>query len=112
MAPDGGLTLAGFLDRQGYITSTIFTNIYSASPSFDFAEKIDVVGASRRSIPLFSSDPVLINPLNLDNLAETFRRAVHIAPEEAATRMRALRETVRRHDVYRWSRACIEALEN
>jgi len=57
-------------------------------------------------------EAMLINPLNLDELADTLRRAVHIAPEEAATRMRALRETVRRNDVYRWSRACIGALEN
>jgi trehalose 6-phosphate synthase len=58
------------------------------------------------------SEAMLINPLNLDALAETLRRAMHITPVEAATRMRALRETVRQNDVYRWSRACIGALEN
>ncbi|MCK5484551.1 MAG: trehalose-6-phosphate synthase [Gemmatimonadetes bacterium] len=58
------------------------------------------------------SEALLINPLNLDKFAETLRRAVHIAPGEAATRMRALRETVHRSDVFRWSRACIGALES
>ena len=57
------------------------------------------------------TDALLINPLNLDELAETLRHAVRITPSEMATRMRSLRETVRRNDVYRWSRACIEALE-
>lgn len=57
------------------------------------------------------SEAILINPVNLDALAETLHRAVHVIPEEAATRMRALRETVLRHDVYRWSRSCLEALE-
>lgn len=58
------------------------------------------------------TDALLINPLNLDELAETLRHAVRITPSEMATRMRSLRETVRRNDVYRWSRACIEALES
>ncbi len=58
------------------------------------------------------TEAILINPLNLDELAETLRRTVHTSPGEAATRMRALRYTVRRNDVYRWSRACIGALEN
>ena len=57
-------------------------------------------------------EAVLINPLNLDQLAEALRRAVQTPPEEAATRMQALRATVQRYDVYRWSRKCIEALEN
>ena len=57
-------------------------------------------------------EAMLINPLNLDKLAETLRHAVHIAPYEAANRMRPLRETVRIHDVYRWSRTCIGALES
>jgi trehalose 6-phosphate synthase len=58
------------------------------------------------------NEAMLINPLNLDELAETLRRAVHIPSRDAADRMRPLRETVRRYDVYRWSRKCIEALEN
>jgi trehalose 6-phosphate synthase len=57
-------------------------------------------------------EAMLINPFNLDEFAETLRRAVHIAPGEAATRMHVLRETVRRNDVYRWSRACLGALES
>lgn len=57
-------------------------------------------------------EAMIINPLNLDEFAETLRRAVHIAPGEAATRMHVLRETVRRNDVYRWSRACLGALES
>ena len=56
-------------------------------------------------------EAVLVNPLDLDLLADTLRRTVRATPEEAAPRMRALRETVRRHDVYRWSRVCIGALE-
>lgn len=56
-------------------------------------------------------EAVLVNPLNLDLLADTLRWAVDVPPEEAARRMRALRKTVRRHDVYRWTRSCIRAIE-
>jgi trehalose 6-phosphate synthase len=57
-------------------------------------------------------EAVLINPVNLDGLAETLRDAVRLTPEQMAARMRPLRDTVKRHDVYRWSRACIEALDS
>jgi alpha,alpha-trehalose-phosphate synthase [UDP-forming] len=57
-------------------------------------------------------EAVLVNPLDLDGLAETLLYAVTIAPEEAASRMRPLRDTVREYDVYRWSRNCLEALES
>lgn len=56
-------------------------------------------------------EAVLINPANLDGLAEALRDAVRMTPEQMAARMRPLRETVKRYDVYRWSRSCIEALD-
>ncbi|MEJ2482005.1 MAG: trehalose-6-phosphate synthase [Gemmatimonadota bacterium] len=57
-------------------------------------------------------EAVLVNPLDLDGLAETLLYAVTITPEDAAERMRPLRATVREYDVYLWSRNCLEALES
>lgn len=57
------------------------------------------------------SEAVLVNPMDLDGLAETLRRSVRATLEESSPRMRRLRETVREHDVYRWSRSCLRALE-
>ncbi len=57
-------------------------------------------------------EAVLVNPLDLDGLAETLLYAVTISREAAASRMRPLRDTVREYDVYRWSRNCLEALES
>jgi trehalose-6-phosphate synthase len=56
-------------------------------------------------------EAIQINPLNLDEFADTLLYAVKISKQDAASRMRCLRETVRDNDVYQWSRNCLEALE-
>lgn len=54
---------------------------------------------------------LMVNPYDLDEAANTFHRALTMAPEERQRRMRMMREHVARHDVYRWTRRFIEALE-
>ncbi len=53
---------------------------------------------------------LIVNPHDVDAVAETLFRAVTMPPEEAARRMRALARTVRRSDVFRWARTCLDAL--
>ena len=45
-----------------------------------------------------------VSPYDTERLAATFHRALHLAPEERATRMRALREVVASHNIYDWTR--------
>jgi trehalose 6-phosphate synthase len=54
---------------------------------------------------------VQVNPLDLDGLADAMARAATVSAEEQARRMAPLRNSVRHHDVYRWSRSCLEALD-
>jgi len=53
---------------------------------------------------------LLVNPHDVDQVATTLRHAVEMSPEEIESRMRALNRTVKREDVYRWARTCLEAL--
>jgi trehalose 6-phosphate synthase len=56
-------------------------------------------------------EALLVNPFDVDGLARTLRDAVRMAPEEKRARTAALRARVRDHDVYDWSRQCLEAIE-
>ncbi len=53
---------------------------------------------------------LIVNPHDVDAVADTLLRAVAMQPDEAGRRMRALRRTVRRWDVFRWAEECLEAL--
>jgi len=46
---------------------------------------------------------MLVNPFDIDATTATLREALRMEPTEARRRMRALRRTVRRHDVYKWA---------
>jgi len=56
-------------------------------------------------------EAVMVNPLDLDGFADALKQAVAASGEEQARRMAPLRDGVREHDVYRWSRGCMEALD-
>lgn len=54
---------------------------------------------------------LLVNPYDVDGVAETLWRALQLPRPEERARMRALRRQVQRHDVFRWSRTCVEAIQ-
>jgi trehalose 6-phosphate synthase len=52
----------------------------------------------------------IVNPYDLDGLARTLEQAIESA-KGAGTRMRALRRSVRSHDVFWWADRCLGALD-
>ena len=54
---------------------------------------------------------LLVNPYDVDGLAEALWRALHLPAAEERVRMRAMRRQVRRHDVFLWARSCLEAIQ-
>ncbi len=45
---------------------------------------------------------LLVNPYDIEGVAEALRTAFRMPAAERVARMRALRRSIRRHDVYRW----------
>jgi trehalose 6-phosphate synthase len=54
---------------------------------------------------------LLVNPYDVDAVAETLRVATTMDRAEAITRMQRLGRTVRREDVFEWARDCLAMLE-
>jgi trehalose 6-phosphate synthase len=52
----------------------------------------------------------LVNPHDLDGVADAIEAALNQEPEEGRRRMRALRRQVLAHDVARWARSFLDAL--
>ncbi len=48
-------------------------------------------------------DALLVNPYDVEQLAETIRRALEMPPEERRARMKRMRRQVKEHNVYRWA---------
>jgi trehalose 6-phosphate synthase len=48
-------------------------------------------------------DALLVNPYDIEQLAEAIRQGLEMAPEERADRMRRMRRRVREHNVFRWA---------
>jgi trehalose 6-phosphate synthase len=48
-------------------------------------------------------DALLVNPYDLDGMAEAIRAAVEMPPEERRARMTRMRQVVREHNIYRWA---------
>lgn len=48
-------------------------------------------------------DALLVNPYDLDGVADAIRRAVEMPGEEQRARMGRMRQTVREHNIYRWA---------
>ena len=53
---------------------------------------------------------VLTDPHDLNDLVRAYRVALAMPAVERRVRMRQLRLTVQRHDVFQWSKRCLEAL--
>jgi trehalose-6-phosphate synthase len=49
------------------------------------------------------TDALIVNPYDLDELAESIRAAVTMSADEQRTRMSRMRQTVREHNIYRWA---------
>ena len=56
-------------------------------------------------------DAVLVNPYDLDGMAEAVRVAVELSPEERRLRMARMRQTVREHNIYRWAGLLLSELQ-
>jgi len=57
------------------------------------------------------SSAILVNPYDVDGVAEGMRDALEMTPAEAATRMQAMRDVVRRHTVHDWARGFLAELK-
>jgi trehalose 6-phosphate synthase len=55
-------------------------------------------------------DALIVNPYDTEELADSIRVALEMEPEEQATRIRRMRETLREHNIYRWAGNLIEEL--
>ena len=55
-------------------------------------------------------DAIPVNPYDIEQLAESIRRALEMSPEERHARMKRMRRTVREHNVYRWAADLISEL--
>ncbi|MBI3087298.1 MAG: trehalose-6-phosphate synthase [Candidatus Omnitrophica bacterium] len=62
-------------------------------------------GASRELL-----DALLVNPYDIDQVADAVQYAVTMEPEEQQARMSRMRETVQEHNVYRWAAALLTEL--
>jgi trehalose-6-phosphate synthase len=49
------------------------------------------------------TDAVVVNPYDLDELAESIRTAVTMSPEEQRIRMVRMRQAVRERNIYWWA---------
>jgi trehalose 6-phosphate synthase/phosphatase len=57
-------------------------------------------------------EAVVVNPYDVDAVAETIRRALNMPREERHRRMRPMRRRVIENDVHAWAKAFIEQLES
>lgn len=55
---------------------------------------------------------LLVNPYDVDGVAEMMTRALEMPKREAAERMQAMRRTVRRRTVYRWAASFLKDLRD
>jgi trehalose 6-phosphate synthase len=55
-------------------------------------------------------DALIVNPYDVEQMAEAIRRAIEMSEEEKALRMKKMREVVREHNIFRWAGNLIEAL--
>jgi trehalose 6-phosphate synthase len=48
-------------------------------------------------------DALLVNPYDIEQMAEAIRLALEMDSEERKTRMQRMRKVVREHNIYRWA---------
>jgi alpha,alpha-trehalose-phosphate synthase [UDP-forming] len=56
-------------------------------------------------------DALLVNPYDLDGMAEAVRAAVEMPPDERRQRMARMRQAVREHNIYRWAGLLLSELQ-
>jgi trehalose-6-phosphate synthase len=56
-------------------------------------------------------EALLVNPYDLDRVAEAFQDALLMSPDERRARMRSMRRRVMHHDAPHWARSFLAALE-
>jgi trehalose-6-phosphate synthase len=56
-------------------------------------------------------DAILVNPYDVDGMADAIRSAVAMAPDERRARMARMRQAVREHNIYRWAGLLLSELE-
>ena len=56
-------------------------------------------------------DALLVNPYDLDGMAEAVRLALEMAPDERRARMGRMRLAVREHNIYRWAGLLLSELQ-
>jgi trehalose 6-phosphate synthase len=54
----------------------------------------------------------LVNPYDMNGMKDAILEAIHAAPGDLTKRMRAMRRTVREHDVKDWARKFLDALSD
>jgi trehalose 6-phosphate synthase len=55
-------------------------------------------------------DALLVNPYDVQQLADAILRSLEMSEEEQGTRMRRMRENIREHNVYRWAASLLSDL--
>ncbi len=55
-------------------------------------------------------DALIVNPYDIEQMADAIQYALEMAPEEKSARMRRMRDTIRENNIYRWAGNLIEAL--
>ena len=56
-------------------------------------------------------DALVVNPYDIDGMAEAVRAAVEIAPDDRRARMTRMRQAVREHNIYRWAGMLLSDLQ-
>ncbi|MBI4586512.1 MAG: bifunctional alpha,alpha-trehalose-phosphate synthase (UDP-forming)/trehalose-phosphatase [Planctomycetes bacterium] len=56
------------------------------------------------------AEALVVNPYDLDGVAEAIKKGLDMAPEERSSRMKAMRERVRAHDIHWWANRFMEDL--
>lgn len=64
-------------------------------------------GASREL-----KDAIVINPYNGEQTADAIKEALEMTPKEQTKRMKAMRETIKNYNVYRWSAELLKTIVN
>jgi alpha,alpha-trehalose-phosphate synthase [UDP-forming] len=56
------------------------------------------------------TDALLVNPYDVEQVAEAILRALEMSEEEQITRMRHMRDNIREHNIYRWAASLLSDL--
>ncbi|MEK6528920.1 MAG: trehalose-6-phosphate synthase, partial [Nitrospirota bacterium] len=55
-------------------------------------------------------DAIIVNPYDIEAMADAIQLSLAIKPDERAERMKLMRTVVREHNIYRWAGNLITAL--